>query len=166
VKLAPGDRPEGLLKTALTPMIFLNSLTRLYSETGLPIHLTEVSAKVPDANQRGEALDTLFRLGFSHHAVQAIMLWGFGEKTHWMGADAALVNADGTLNAAGQRISHLLREEWTTRGTTASGVDGRVAFRGFFGLYTLKITLPDGRQVEQDVELTKAAPKGVVKLAE
>ena len=94
------------------------------------------------------------------------MLWGFGEKTHWLGADAALMNADGTLNAAGQRISRLLREEWTTRGTTASGTDGRLAFRGFFGRYSLKITLPDGRQVEQEIQLTKTAPKGIVRLAE
>jgi len=166
VKLAPGDRPEALLRTPLTPTIFLNALNRLYTETGLPIHLTEVSAKMPDATQRAEALDLLFRLGFSHQAVQAIILWGFGEKTHWMGADAALVNADGSLNAAGQRISHLLREEWTTSGTAATGVDGRLAFHGFFGSYTLKITLPDGRQVEQNIELSKSAPKGVVKLTE
>ena len=159
-------RPEALLRTPLTPTIFLNALNRLYTETGLPIHLTEVSAKMPDATQRAEALDLLFRLGFSHQAVQAIILWGFGEKTHWMGADAALVNADGSLNAAGQRISHLLREEWTTSGTAATGVDGRLAFHGFFGSYTLKITLPDGRQVEQNIELSKSAPKGVVTLTE
>jgi endo-1,4-beta-xylanase len=166
VKLAPGDRPESLLRTPLTPTVFLNSLTRLYSETGLPIHLTEVSAKVPDADRRAEVLDMLFRLGFSHHAVKAIVLWGFGERTHWMGPDAALVNADGTLNPAGQRVVHLLREEWTTRGTATSGVDGRVAFHGFFGTYALSITLPDGHQIEQDVELTKSAPKGIVKIAE
>jgi endo-1,4-beta-xylanase len=166
VKLAPGDRPESSVRTPLTPMAFLNTLNRLYSETGLPIHLTEVSAKVADPERRGEVLDMLFRLGFSHHAVQAIMLWGFGEKTHWMGADAALVNADGTLNAAGQRVSHLLREEWTTHGTTGTAADGRIAFRGFFGRYSLKITLPDGRQIEQEIQLTKTAPKGIVKLAE
>ena len=165
-KLAPGERPEGVLKSPLTPLAFLVTLNRLYSETGLPIHLTEVSAKVPDPERRGEVLETFFRLGFSHQAVQAIMLWGFGEKTHWLGADAALMNADGTLNAAGQRVSRLLREEWTTRGTTASGADGRVAFRGFFGRYSLKITLPDGRQVEQEIQLTKTAPKGIVRLAE
>lgn len=161
-----GERPEWMMKARLTPEMFLATLDRLQAETGLPIHLTEISAKVPDAVRRGEVLEMIFRLGFSHEAVQAIMLWGFGAKTHWMGPDAALMNADNTLNAAGQRISHLLREEWTTRGSASSGTDGQTAFRGFYGVYTLKITLPDGRQVTRDVSLTKPAPAAVVRLPE
>ena len=159
-----GERPEWMMKARLTPEMFLATLDRLYAETRLPIHLTEISAKTPDAVRRGEVLDMLFRLGFSHESVQAIMLWGFGAKTHWMGPDAALMNADNTLNAAGARISHLLREEWTTRGSATAGADGRTAFRGFYGDYTLKITLPDGRQIARDISLTQPAPAAVVRL--
>ena len=162
----PGKRPEWMMKTRLTPEMFLTTLDRLYAETRLPIHLTEISAKTPDAVRRGEVLEMLFRLGFSHESVQAIMLWGFGAKTHWMGPDAALMNADNTLNPAGTRISHLLREEWTTRGSATAGADGRTAFRGFYGAYTLKITLPDGRQIAREVSLTKPAPAAVVRLTE
>jgi endo-1,4-beta-xylanase len=158
--------PEAENKSPLTPLGILSTFNRLYAETGLPIHITEVSARVADPVARGEALETLLRVGFSHQAVQAIMLWGFGEKTHWMGPDAALVNADGTLNPAGQRISRLLREEWTARGSATAGPDGRISFRGFFGTYALKITLPDGRQVTQEIPLTKAGPKGIVQVAE
>ena len=124
-----GDRPEWMMKTRLMPEMFLATLDRLYAETRLPIHLTEISAKTPDAVQRGEVLDMLFRLGFSHESVQALMLWGFGAKTHWLGPDAALMNADNTLNAAGTRISHLLREEWTTRGSDRSLTNGWTAAR-------------------------------------
>jgi hypothetical protein len=63
------------------------------------------------------------------------MLWGFGATTHWMGPDAALMGADGTLTAAGSRISRPLREEWSTQGDGVTGADGRVAFRGFYGSY-------------------------------
>jgi GH35 family endo-1,4-beta-xylanase len=161
-----GERPEWMMKARLTPEMFLATLDRLFAETRLPIHLTEISAKTPDAVRRGEVLDMLFRLGFSHESVQAIMLWGFGAKTHWMGPDAALMNADNTLNAAGARISHLLREEWTTRGSAIADTEGRTAFRGFYGMYTLKITLPDGRQIARDISLTKPSPAAVVRLAE
>jgi hypothetical protein len=95
----------------------------------------------------------LFRLGFSHSAVDAILLWGFTAKTHWMGPDAALMNEDGTLTPAGTRISRLLREEWTTQGDAVSRADGRVAFRGFYGTYALDITLPEGRRIAREVRL-------------
>jgi hypothetical protein len=108
----------------------------------------------------------LFRLGFSHEAVQAILLWGFGARTHWMGPDAALMNADGTLNPAGSRISRLLREEWSTRGNGVTGADGRLAFRGFYGSYALGVRAPGGPEIVQEVRLTKSAPTATVQLTE
>ena len=108
----------------------------------------------------------LFRLGFSHEAVEAIMLWGFGATTHWMGPDAALMNADGTLTAAGSRISHLLREEWTTRGNAVTGADGRVAFRGFYGSYEVDVSAGGGPAIVQEVRLIKSAPRAAVQLGE
>ncbi len=164
--LAPGERPEWLYATPLTPAAFLATLDRLQAETGLPIHLTEVSAKHPDAVRRADILEMLFRLAFSHEAVQAIMLWGFDAKTHWLGPDTALMDADGTLTPAGSRISRLLREEWTTRGSATSGGDGRVVLRGFYGSYALKIAAPHGAGIEREVRLTQSAPTATVQLAE
>ena len=163
--LAPGERPDWLLTTPITAESFLATLDRLHDETGLPIHLTEVSAKYPDAARRGDLLEMLFRLGFSHEGVEAILLWGFAAKTHFLGPDAELTNADGTLNAAGKRISHLLREEWTTQGAGVTDAEGRVAFRGFFGSYEVSASSADGCEIAQEVQLTKAAPGGVVTLS-
>jgi GH35 family endo-1,4-beta-xylanase len=164
--LAPGERPYWLLRTPLTPEAFFATLDRLHAETGLPIHLTEVSAKFPDATRRADLLEMLFRLGFSHEAVQAILLWGFGAKTHWMGPDAALMNADGTLNPAGSRISRLLREEWSTRGNGVTGADGCLAFRGFYGSYALGVRAPGRREITQEVRLTKFTPTAAMQLTE
>ena len=160
--LAPGKRPDWLLTTPITAESFLGTLDRLHDETRLPIHLTEVSAKYPDAARRGELLEMLLRLGFSHEGVEAILLWGFAAKTHFLGPDAELTNVDGTLNAAGERISHLLREEWTTRGGGTTSVDGRVAFRGFFGSYAVSVRDAGGREMAQEVRLTKSEPSGTV----
>jgi hypothetical protein len=73
-----------------------------------------------------------------------------------MGPDAALMDADNTLNAAGIRISHLLREEWTTRGAVQSDAGGRANFRGFYGVYSLEISLPDGRQVARVARFSRS----------
>jgi endo-1,4-beta-xylanase len=164
--LAPGERPEWLLTTPIEPEAFLATLDRLHGETGLPIHLTEASAKFPDDNRRADLLETLLRLGFSHEAVQAIMLWGFGAKTHWMGPDAALVNEDGGLNAAGSRIGRLLHEEWSTRGDGVTGADGRLAFRGFYGSYALSVRAAGRRETAHEVCLTKSAPTAAVQLTD
>jgi len=164
--LAPGERPQWLLSTPITAEAFLATLDRLHAATGLPIHLTEVSAKFPDATRRADLLEMLFRLGFSHEAVEAILLWGFEASSHWMGPDAALVNADGTLNAAGSRISRLLRDEWSTRGNGVTGADGRLAFRGFYGSYTLRVGAPGRREIGQEVRLTKSAPTAAMRLSE
>jgi GH35 family endo-1,4-beta-xylanase len=164
--LAPGERPQWMLSTPLTPEAFVSTLDQLHAEAGLPIHLTEVSAKFPDATRRADLLEMLFRLAFSHEAVQAILLWGFGAKTHWMGSDAALMNVDGTLTPAGSRIGRLLREEWSTRGNGVTGAEGRLAFRGFYGSYALGVRAPGRREIVQEVHLTKSAPTAAVQLTE
>ncbi len=93
------------------------------------------------------------------------MLWGFEAKTHWMGPDAALMNDDGTLTAAGKRISRLLREEWSTSGSGVTGGDGRIAFHGFYGSYALDVRAPGRREMAQEVRLTKSGPRAAVQLA-
>jgi GH35 family endo-1,4-beta-xylanase len=154
-------RPEWLLRSPLSAEQFIATLDKLHNATGLPIHLTEASAKMPDPVNRAEALDILYHVGFGHPAVGAIMLWGFEASTHWMGPDAALLAADGSLTEAGRCVDDLMRKTWTTHGTGAADSAGRLGFRGFYGIYHLKITLPDGRIVEQDINLDKANAGGV-----
>jgi len=165
-KAAPlgGDRPEWMMNQPLTPDMFISTLDRLYAATNLPVHLTEISAKTPDAVRRADDLEMLFRLGFSHPSVEAIMLWGFTAKTHWMGADAALVDADNKINAAGQRISHLLREEWTTHGSATASKKGQLAWRGFYGTYTVTVKMPDGHTSVSEVVLVPGKTSAVVLL--
>lgn len=158
-KAIDDGRAEGFLSDPLTPDVFLGTLDRLWSETGLPIHLTEISSRTPSAEHRGKTLDMLFRLGFSHESVEAILLWGFAEGVHWMGSDAVLMNADGTLNPAGEHISRLFREEWTTAGSDTSSES---MFRGFYGTYEVIVTMPDGSMKTGEVRLSKLVPDAVL----
>lgn len=146
-----------------TPEAMFASLERMAS-LGLPIHLTEISANSLDDGIRAEALDILFRVGFSHPQVEAILLWGFWERAHWLGKNASLVDAQFEPNAAGRHLTHLLEHEWRTRSRVRSDEAGRVRFRGFYGTYAVHVTLADGRTGSANVRLDRKARSATVRL--
>ncbi len=147
----------------VTPQQVLASLDRL-AELGLPIHLTEISARTPDVQARAAALDALVRIGYSHPAVEAVMLWGFWSKRHWLGPDAAVVVDDFAPNTAGERLRHLLLDAWRTCTEGQTDETGRFPFRGHHGTYAVEITTADGRQAEHSVTFTPGKTSAVVAL--
>jgi endo-1,4-beta-xylanase len=137
------------------PWLVYERLERL-STVGLPIWITELDVSSPDPLVRADRLEDAMRICFSHPAVEGIVLWGFWEGRHWRGADAALVNLDWTINAAGQRLLDLL-DEWTTEADLTTNTDGRTEFRGFLGTYRSVVTLPDGSSGEREFDLPAGA---------
>lgn len=108
------------------------------AEVGLPVWVTEFDVIEPNEYGRADQLENFYRVAFSHPAVEGILMWGFWEEAHWR-ENAHLVNADWTLNAAGQRYETLM-DEWTTRQTNITDSNGRVDFRGFYGTYMVTLT--------------------------
>ncbi len=120
----------------------------------LPIWITEFDATDPDEIARADKLETLYRTAFSHPSVEGILMWGFWANAHWRGADASIVNADWTLNKAGERYEALLKE-WTTEGSQTTATDGSVNFRGFHGKYVITISLPGFATIVDTIFLDK-----------
>jgi endo-1,4-beta-xylanase len=110
---------------------------------GLPLWCTEYDVTAPDANERADSLEKLYRIAFSHPAVEGILMWGFWADRHWRGADAAIVDSDWTVNAAGQRYQ-ALRREWTTSADGQTDNDGRFNLRGFQGEYEITVDAGTG----------------------
>lgn len=152
-------RGEGMIRVADA----VRRLDRL-SALGLPIHLTEISAVTADEERRAEALETLFRLGFSHPGVEAIMLWGFWEGSHWLGRDAALVDREWNLLPAGARIRDLLLHRWRTHVTIGADDAGILAFRGFYGTYTISARDEHGQLIWGTVDLLPSRTEATVTL--
>ena len=146
------DRPERKGSGALIPSEVWRRLDK-FGKLGLPIHLTEISSRTKDQQRRADTLEALFRVGYAHKDVDAILLWGFWAKRHWLGADAALVDKDWTLLPAGERISNLLLKEWRTNASRKSGEKGDFEFRGFHGTYKLTTTAADGTRLAATVRL-------------
>lgn len=114
-----------------------------FSELEMPLWITEYDSVNADVGQRAENLENLYRLAFSYPAVEGIMMWGFWAGAHWRGGDAALVDLDWTVNAAGERYLSL-RREWTTDVQAVRGADDLHRFRGFRGDYQIEVTRPGG----------------------
>lgn len=142
---------QGHFGETVDPIIVKSRLDRL-AQFDLPIWVTEFDTEVADVNQRADNLETLYRLAFSHPAVEGIMMWGFWANDHWKGADAALVDSDWTINEAGIRYQQLM-EEWTTDTSGTTNSSGAFEFSGFHGTYEVTIDVPGNEPVVKTLEL-------------
>jgi endo-1,4-beta-xylanase len=136
---------QGHFNEAPAPEVLDRRLDHL-AESGLPIWITEYDCTVAEIEARADALERNYRTAFSHPGVSGILMWGFWEGSLNSGPDAALVDLDWTVNAAGLRYQALM-DEWTTLAQGTSDSDGRFDCRGFHGSYSLTIQ-HDGRTTE------------------
>ena len=126
------------------------------SELNLPIHLTEISCDTENETDRADALELLFRVGYSHPNVDAILMWGFWSERLWKGENAALVNEDWTVNEAGKRISQLLNQTWKTSLETKTSNTGKTTFNGYHGTYKITAHKADGSTIKGIIEFNKS----------
>jgi endo-1,4-beta-xylanase len=134
---ADESKEERQGKNTLVPGEVWARLDRL-AATGLPIHLTEISFRDADEARKAEALERFYRTLFAHPAVEAILLWGFWEKAHWLGRPAALLAADWTPLPAMQVLEDLLHREWHTELSATPDARGLLSLRGFYGAYRIE----------------------------
>ena len=123
---------------------------------GLPIWISEYDSVQANETNRADNLETLYRVAFSQNSVQGILMWGFWANAHWLGSNAAIVNANWTLNAAGQRYTNLM-QEWTTVTTGLTDANGSFSFRGFHGDYDVKLSAIGQTSVTQALVLNSGA---------
>lgn len=126
--------------------VICDALDALSAATGLPVWFTELDVCEPDDALRADDLEVVMREAYAHPAVQGIVLWGFMQGHMWR-QDAALVNADGTVNDAGQRFVDL-RREWTSDVRGRLDADGQFRFRGFHGNYVAQVTTATGKMLK------------------
>ena len=84
------------------------------------------------------------------------MLWGFWAGRHWRGPDAALVDLDWRVNAAGRRFEEVMAA-WRTDVTGTTDADGRFPWRGFHGTYEVTVAAPGRAAAVETVALDPGA---------
>ena len=99
----------------------------------------------PDVSLRAKDLEVVLREAYAHPAVEGVVFWGFMPGTMWR-ENSWLVDADGTVNEAGQMFRNL-QNEWKTDARGNVDGDGNFKFRGFYGRYVVEVTTATGKQM-------------------
>ena len=160
----------------------LYELFDLFARFGKELQITEMtiparSTEAEDEQIQAELTENLYRVLFSHPAMNAIIYWNLvdgyaylpnggepgdmtkGENVYY----GAFMRFDMTKKPVYHALDRLINKEWHTSETVAAK-GGRASFRGFYGDYDvtvhaggrkipLKITLGKGRQNEFRIKI-------------
>ena len=137
----------------------------LYSEFGLPLHITEFIPQSAGKEITGwregiwteetqaEFAEQFYTLAFGYPSIASITWWAFTDRNVWL-EGGGLLDEEYNPKPVYNRLRHLIREEWMTKNVSLMTSDrGEVSFRGFFGRYEVVVTGPDGSRKVLDVHL-------------
>jgi endo-1,4-beta-xylanase len=163
------EKAEELLKDdRLDPMHVLRCLDQ-YAKLGLPMNVSEIT--ITARHELGqdfqkEVAERLYRLWFSHSALNGIIWWNLIDGTAAfapLGSDdgenrykGGLLNYDLSPKPAYTALHKLITEEWTTK-TEVHYADGSVnKFQGFYGDYEATIKTEAGT-VKRALKLSRGS---------
>lgn len=129
-----------------------------YKRFNLPLHFTELTVlsghlktdsdwhkrhtdwpSTPEGEKgQLEYVEQLYRLLFSHPAMEAITWWDFPDGC-WQGAPAGLIRADLTTKPIYDRLLEMIKGEWWTETSGRTNGNGEYCFRGIRGEYSVAV---------------------------
>lgn len=114
------------------------------SQSGLPIHLSEITITAPNDDERGRAIQAiiarnLYRLWFSIEAMMGITWWNVVDDCGAPGEPcvSGLFSRDMEPKPSYVALNELINDEWKTQINIKADKDGKISFRGFRGQYRL-----------------------------
>jgi GH35 family endo-1,4-beta-xylanase len=158
-----------------------------FGRFGKPLHFTEVSivsgpedpkmrwcgpayndwATAPEGEARqARQVEEMYRLLFSHPAVEAITYWDLSDAFTFQGAPVGLLRKDMTPKPAYEALRRLIRDEWWTKNLRLTAdKTGAVRFRGYLGQYAVQV---GGRELRFEVNQPgrAAGPGGIRSVSE
>ncbi|MCD0488819.1 FAD-dependent oxidoreductase [Pedobacter sp. MC2016-14] len=134
----------------------------IFSRTGLPVHLSEVTIASPAQDEKGLAIQAIltqnmYRLWFSIQPLMGITWWNVVDDCGAAGesAKSGLFTREMQPKPAFYAINNLINKEWITRETIKVQKDGQVKFRGFKGKYRVTWTDKSGKVQHSEFYLKK-----------
>jgi endo-1,4-beta-xylanase len=139
-----------------------SQLDRLQRE-GLAVHVGRVMipGSANDEALQARQVEAFYRTAFAHPAVRSITWWDLSDRFARRGKPAGLLRADLSPKPAYDTLARLILNQWHTHAEGQADAGGRFAFRGYFGLYRVEATLPDGTPAVWHVRLTSDGPRDV-----
>ena len=138
-----------------TPYMVQRNLDR-FNKFDLPIKITEALFVYDDDRKRADELRKLFPIYFAHPKVEAIVMWGFWSRPHWI-PHSAMWTDDFTPTLQAEAYRDLVFGAWWTDTEAAADANGEVHTRAFYGDYVITVNGESKR-----VTLSKANGKAEV----
>lgn len=154
----------GLEGPAFTPSHLRDVLAR-YARFGKTLHITELS--LPSAYPAGwncgywreewseaaqaDYAEAAYTLAFADPQVRSVTWWDISD-TGAAVEFGGLLREDGTPKPAFERLRALLAQ-WRTDERAETDTAGAAAFAAFGGRYRIRVTFPDGGEVEQEFQV-------------
>lgn len=120
-----------------TPYMVQRNLDR-FSKFDLPIKITEALFAYEDEQRQADELRKLVPIYFAHPKVEAILMWGFWEKVHWI-AYSAMWRTDFTPRKQAEAYRELVFGEWWTDTELTADKNGEARTRAFYGDYAITV---------------------------
>lgn len=163
------DDVRGVLDGRVYPPSSLFAALDNAAAFGLPLHVSEITLTSPGNTpvsqaEQAEAARNLYRLWFSHPAVDSITWWNVPDGGGAPGEDklrSGLLNADLTPKPAYEALRRLIHTEWRTNNAGETNRDGLHAFRGFRGVYRVRVE-HEGKTTTHTVSSSKDTPAETV----
>ncbi len=156
--------------TRLNPHYMLGCLDQ-YAKLGLPLNISEITITAHQdlgdgpAFQR-EVAERLYRLWFSHPALNGIIYWNLIDDTAFVNPDnptwdeniykGGLLNHDLSPKPAYEALRKLVKEEWTTSASLGYAHGAANTFEGFFGDYEATVKT-DAGTFKKTLKLSKGS---------
>lgn len=132
------------------------------SHLNLPLNISEITFPVLEDTEAGrqkqaEVTRNFYRLFFSHPNMEAITWWNLPDGKAW-GSEGqlkpGLLDENLDPKPAYRVLDQLINEEWNTRLNAKMKAGEPLQFKGFYGLYKVKISVGD-TVVEREFRLSK-----------
>jgi GH35 family endo-1,4-beta-xylanase len=104
---------------------------------------------------KADSIQQYFRICFAHPAVTGIMMWGFWEGANWI-PQSSLYKRDWTPTPAADAWRDLVMKQWWTRWTGATGANGKVTVRAFYGRHRVTV---NGKEMMVDLRKTEGTTR-------
>jgi endo-1,4-beta-xylanase len=100
------------------------------------LEVTELDVSSFDDQLQADYLRDFLIAAYSHPKMQAVVLWGFWEGSHWMADRGAhLFKKDWTPRQSAKVLEELIKKTWWTDVQTRTDANGEAQIRGFLGDY-------------------------------
>ncbi|XP_071096907.1 anti-sigma-I factor RsgI6-like isoform X1 [Haliotis cracherodii] len=135
------------------------------AKVGLPIMIAALNVNQPDVTKKARMYESLYRLYFSHPAVEGITQWHFWDRGIKKPNASLTSGPNVTPNAAGKIVRQLVWGDWRTNQTLPISRDHDVNIRAFKGEYKLRVKHHGKVIREEDFTLGQAGVALTVSLS-